>query len=69
MYVPMVNVSWSLNTGNGVVSSTSPITLQPQESAFVFVTYNYTAAGSFGANFTAVNGSWTDVEALNVTIT
>lgn len=69
MAVNMTNVSWSLNTGNGVVSSTSPMTLQPQESAFVFVTYNYTATGSFGSNFTAVNGSWNDLEALNVTIT
>ncbi|MBI3037338.1 hypothetical protein HYY73_06355 [Candidatus Woesearchaeota archaeon] len=69
MTVNMTNVSWSLNTGNGIVSSTSPITLQPQEEAFVFVAYNYTSTGTFAANFTAVNGSWSDVEALNVTIT
>lgn len=68
MYVPMVNVSWSLNSGNGIVSSTSPITLQSQESSFVFVQYNYTATGTFAANFTAVNSSWNDLEALNVTI-
>lgn len=67
--VTMANVSWSLNTGNGVVSSTSPITLQPQEVALVFVAYNYTSAGAFTANFTAVNGSWSDLEAVNVTIT
>ncbi|MBI2549646.1 hypothetical protein HYV83_00505 [Candidatus Woesearchaeota archaeon] len=69
MAVAMSNVSWSLNTGNGIVSSTSPITLQPQETAFVFAKYNYTATGTFAANFTAVNSSWNDLEALNVTIT
>lgn len=69
MAVSMTNVSWSLNTGNGIVSSTSPITLQPQESSFVFVQYNYTATGTFAVNLTAVNGSWNDLEALNVTIT
>ncbi|MBI2143999.1 hypothetical protein HYU17_02505 [Candidatus Woesearchaeota archaeon] len=69
MAVNMTNVSWSLDTGNGVVSSSSPITLQPQETALVFVAYNYTATGDFTANFSAVNSSWNDVEALNVTVT
>ncbi|MFH1181751.1 MAG: hypothetical protein V1702_02230 [Candidatus Woesearchaeota archaeon] len=63
------NVSWSLNTGNGVVSSVIPSVLLPQERAFVFVEYNYTSAGSFVANFSAVNGSLFDWELLNVTVT
>lgn len=69
MAVNMTNVSWSLNTGNGIVSSALPVALQPQEVVLVFVQYNYTSAGVFAANFTAVNGSWNDLEALNVTIT
>lgn len=69
MAVNMTNVSWSLNTGNGVVSSTIPLFLRPQEGSFIFVSYNYTGAGSFTANFTAVNKTWKDWEVLNVTIT
>ncbi len=67
--ITMANVSWSLNTGNGIVSSALPVTLQPQEVALVFVQYNYTSAGTFTVNFTAVNGSWSDLEALDVIIT
>jgi hypothetical protein len=68
MNVEMTNVSWSLNTGNGIVSSTIPITLQSQEETFVFVKYDYGSTGDFTANFTAVNDSWNDLEELSITI-
>jgi hypothetical protein len=63
------NVTWNLNTGKGNISSVIPAVLQPQERTFAYVEYNYTAAGSFVANFSAVNKSYVDWELLNVTVT
>lgn len=68
MSANLSNVTWNLNTGNGLISSTIPLALNQLESAFVFVQYNYTSSGLFVANFSAVNGSVSDWELVNVTI-
>ncbi len=62
------NISWSLDTGNGVESSQYNATLQGGENVIVFVYHNYTASGNYTVRATAQNVQYSDTEVMTITI-
>jgi hypothetical protein len=64
------NISWSLDTGESIISSNSSmnITLQPLEEAYVFVYHNYTVSGNYTVIATSFNEQFTERRFLNITV-
>ena len=66
----LTGVNWTFDTKNSnVINSTITSTLQPSEQIFVYIDYNFTTAGTYNANATAINGSLRDSKNLTITIT
>src|SRR3989338_2861772 len=65
----MTNVSWTFDTNNSnIINSTSNLLLQPNQMAFIYIHYNFTATGTFNTNATARNGSLSDYKNLTTVI-
>ena len=66
----LTNVSWQFDTKNGLmINSTENIILTPGETIFNYIKYNFTSAGTYNVNATAINGSLKDSANLTITIT
>ena len=65
----LTGVNWTFDTKNSnVINSTATSTLQPSEQMFIYIDYNFTAAGNYNVNATARNGSLSDSRNLTITI-
>lgn len=64
----ITGLNWTLNTGETIINATSSVNLKPQETAFVFVNYNYTSGGNYIVNASVTNGTSYDDKTLSVTI-
>lgn len=64
----ITGLNWTLNTGESIINGNSPVTLKPQETAFVFVNYNYTNSGNYVVNASATNGTLYDDKTLSITV-
>jgi len=62
-------VSWSFDCDDdSTINSTINSTLEPNETIFVFIEYEYSSAGNYYPTATAVNGTLTDSRLGNITI-
>jgi hypothetical protein len=61
-------ISWSLDTGNNVISSNSQFNLNPDEIAFIYVEHDYLTNGNFNAIVKINNGVYEDYKVLEVNI-
>lgn len=58
---PLTNVNWTFDTDdNNVISANQLFSLNASENALVFLEYNYSSAGTYNVNATAINGSLRD---------
>jgi len=65
----LTQVNWSFDTKNSnIINGTASSVLQPAEQMFVYIDYNFTAAGTFNVNATAINGTLSDSRNLTITI-
>ncbi|MBI2658469.1 hypothetical protein HYX08_07290 [Candidatus Woesearchaeota archaeon] len=66
----ITNVNWSLTTGNnGIINSTSQFaSIQPNETIFIFVKYDYGASGTYSLVATVTNQTYSDSKTLNLDI-
>lgn len=64
----LTDVNWTLYTGENLIAANQLATLEPDESLFVFVDYNYTSNDTYNVIATAINGSVEDSTNLSVTI-
>ncbi|MBI2541640.1 tandem-95 repeat protein [Candidatus Woesearchaeota archaeon] len=64
----MSGINWSLNTGQETISANALFSLQPNESIFVFVSYNYSAAGDYTITASATNKTHADSESMAIDI-
>ena len=53
-------VNWTFSTGQQVIHASQLTTLQPGNQTLVYFHYNYTAAGNYTVNATAMNGTISD---------
>jgi hypothetical protein len=67
-YVILDDVRWTVDTGESVVSGTSPVTLYPGESAMVVFEYTYSGSGNYTVSVHASSGSYEDVESVGVEV-
>lgn len=61
------NVNWTLDTGQETVSSITQATIGPNANMFAYFEYNYSSAGAFNVNATAISGP--SKKSKNITIT
>ncbi len=64
----MSSINWSLDTGQETVSSNQLVSLQPNESVFVFSSYNYTSTGGYTVTASATNDTHTDSDTIAIDI-
>ena len=64
----MSGINWSLNTGQETISASSLISLEPNESIFVFASYNYTTTGEYIVTASATNKTNMDSETFLIDI-
>jgi len=62
------NISWSLDTDQTTINSTNNITLDPQESIFVYVDYDYTSYGDYVVTVTANRPNGTFSANMSITV-
>lgn len=60
--------NWALNTGETIINATTSINLKPQETAFIFVNYNYASGGNYVVNASITNGTLYDDKILSITV-
>jgi serine protease AprX len=56
----MNSTNWSLNTGQSAISSAEEINMAANSRAMVFVSYNYTASGTYNVTSNATSGVYAD---------
>ncbi len=57
----MNNVNWTFDTDdNNVISANQLFSLNQSKEGWIFVEYNYSSAGTYNVNATAINGSLQD---------
>jgi hypothetical protein len=64
----MSGINWSLDTGQETISANTLFSLQPNESIFVFASYNYTATGDYTVTASATNKTHIDSESITIDI-
>ncbi|MBR9699827.1 hypothetical protein GOV09_05195 [Candidatus Woesearchaeota archaeon] len=64
--INLSNVSWTIDTSDGLINSSTIFALGPNETAFVYAKHNFSTGGTFGINATAFNGTLSD--STNITI-
>ena len=65
----LTNVNWTFDTKNSnVINNTISSIIQPSEQMFVYIDYNFTTAGTYNVNATAINGSLRDYRNLTIVI-
>jgi len=64
----MSGINWSLDTGQETISANTLFSLQPNESIFVFVGYNYTSPGDYTITASATNKTYTDSETITIDV-
>ena len=64
----MSNINWTLNTGEGIIYSDQMVTLNPGETAFVMVGYNYSQPGYYSVTASATNETNQDSAITTVNI-
>lgn len=64
-----LTTGWQLDTkDNQIINSTNHTILQPQQISLVFIGYNFSGAGTFNINATAINNSLSDSQNLTITV-
>ena len=64
----MSGINWSLNTGQETLSANTLFSLQPNESIFVYVGYNYSTTGDYTVTASATNKTFTDSETITIDV-
>ena len=64
----LFNLSWSLNTGNGIKLSEISFELKPTEEIFIYIYHNYSATGNYNVTATIIKDVFTEIESINVTV-
>lgn len=62
------NITWSIDTGEANITSTTPVTLDASKHTFVYADYNYTNAGNYTVIADATNGISYDKETIELQI-
>ena len=64
----MSGINWSLDTGQGTITANNLISLQPNESVFVFTIYNYSSTGDYTVTASATNKTYSDSETITIDV-
>lgn len=64
----MSGINWTLDTGQETIAANSLVSLQPNESIFVFSSYNYSTTGEYAVTATATNKTHTGSESIIIDI-
>ncbi|MFH0831991.1 MAG: S8 family serine peptidase [archaeon] len=65
----LTGVYWNMTFGDeNRADSTQAVALVPNEEIFVFAEHNYTSAGTYAVNATAVNGTLIDSQNISVSV-
>lgn len=62
----LTGINWTLDTGESNITSQYLESLTVNETATYFIEYNYSTAGTYEANLTVFNGTYTTSEVLEV---
>ncbi|MBI2135952.1 hypothetical protein HYU06_02695, partial [Candidatus Woesearchaeota archaeon] len=66
--INITNLNWTFNTGESNISAKLLTQIAKNETVLYYLEYNYTSAGTYNINVTTFNGTYSDSEQMQVTV-